>query len=77
MLKAGLYNSKFKHREEEELRSRLGDKYLINNLNLPLYRYRMHLSNKTKSKDYIDKYKKKLKNLKNLILKKNLIQILF
>ena len=51
LLKAGLYNSKFKHREEEELRSRLGDKYLINNLNLPLYRYRMHLSNKTKSKD--------------------------
>ena len=70
MLKAGLYNSKFKHREEEELRSRLGDKYLINNLNLPLYRYRMHLSNKTKSKDYIDKYKKKIEKLEKLNFKK-------
>jgi glycosyltransferase involved in cell wall biosynthesis len=70
LLKAGLYNSKFKHREEEELRSRLGDKYLINNLNLPLYRYRMHLSNKTKSKDYIDKYKKKIEKLEKLNFKK-------
>ena len=70
LLKAGLYNSKFKHREEEELRSRLGEKYLIDNLNLPLYRYRMHLSNKTKSKDYIDKYKKKIEKLEKLNFKK-------
>ena len=32
LLKEGLYNEKFKHREEEELRSRLGDKYQIHHL---------------------------------------------
>jgi CMP-N-acetylneuraminic acid synthetase len=64
LLKEGLYNEKFKHREEEELRSRLGDKYQIHHLSLPLYRYRMHNNNKTKSKDYIDIYKKKINQIK-------------
>ena len=31
----------------EELRIRLGSKYTIYNLNLPLYRYRVHNDNKT------------------------------
>ena len=43
-----MYNPKFRHREEEELRIRLGSKYTIYNLNLPLYRYRVHNDNKTK-----------------------------
>ena len=30
----------------------------------------MHLSNKTKSKDYIDKYKKKIEKLEKLNFKK-------
>ena len=64
LIKEGLYNIKFKHREEEELRSRLGDKYQIHHLSLPLYRYRMHKNNKTKSKDYIDVYKKKINQIK-------------
>ena len=70
LLREGLYNIKFKHREEEELRCRLGERYEIHNLSLPLYRYRMHLSNKTKSKDYLDKFKLKIIEIK----KKNLIK---
>ena len=77
LVKAGLYNSKFKHREEEELRSRLGKKYQISNLNLTLYIYRMHLSNKTKYKDYIDKYKKRIERLEKINFKKNLLRIKF
>ena len=49
----GMYNSNFKHREEEELRLRMGNKYDIYHLNVPLYRYRMHAHNKTKSKNYL------------------------
>ena len=51
----------FRHREEEELRARVGSNYDIGHLELALYRYRMHLSNKTKSTDYLLRYKKKLK----------------
>ena len=64
LLKSGLYNPKFKHREEEELRYRLGKKYKILHTNLALYRYRMHRSNKTKSNDYINIFKKKINSLK-------------
>ena len=48
----GSYNPKMKHREEEELRKRLGDKYRIHHLCIPFYRYRMHKDNKTKSAEY-------------------------
>ncbi len=63
----GGYNSKFKHREEEELRLRISknkDLYTFN-LNFPLYRYRMHGNNKTKKKDYIVKFKRKIQKLNN------------
>ena len=58
--KFGYYNKKFRHREEEELRARIGFHYNIGHLELALYRYRMHLSNKTKSSDYLLGYKKKI-----------------
>jgi len=61
----GMYKKEFRHREEEELRLRLGNKYKIYNLPFPFYRYRMHKSNKTKSLDY-------LKNFKDKIFKMNL-----
>jgi len=48
----GGYNPEMRHREEEELRKRLGDFYNIHHLNIPFYRYRMHNTNKTKSKEY-------------------------
>ncbi len=60
LIKYGLYNSNFRHREEEELRFRLGKNYTIHNLNFPLYRYQLHKKNKTKLKDYKKKYNKKI-----------------
>ncbi len=60
----GFYNKDFKHREEEELRVRLGSKYKIHNLPIPFYRYRMHTQNKTRSSDYKKKFKLKIENLK-------------
>lgn len=65
LISLGLYDKKFKHREEEELRTRLGDEYQIQYLELPLYFYRMHRKNKTKQDDYISVYKSKLEQIKN------------
>lgn len=48
----GLYNPSFRHFEEAELRKRVGDDYKLYYLHMPLYRYRMHDNNKTKSQDY-------------------------
>jgi len=48
----GGYNISMRHREEEELRKRLGDDYKIDHLNIPFYRYRMHNHNKTKEPEY-------------------------
>src|SRR5688572_19525218 len=52
LIRAGLYDPDYRHREEEELRMRLGADYVIEYLRMPLYRYRMHKSNKTKHPDY-------------------------
>ena len=57
LISLGLYNEKFLINEEVELRKRYEKKYKISRLELPLYRYRRHLSNITN--------KKKLKNIKN------------
>lgn len=51
--KWGGYNINFRHREEEELRKRVGADYCIGYLNKPFYGYRMHSHNKTKEADYI------------------------
>ncbi len=72
LINLGGYNSKYLHREEEELRVRLGNKYKIHYLNIPLYRYRMHKSNKTKSNNYKELYREKIEKQKS-ILKKKLI----
>ncbi|MCW5875245.1 MAG: glycosyltransferase family 2 protein [Anaerolineales bacterium] len=53
----GMYNSQFRHREEEELRARLANYYRIHHLRIPLYRYRMHKNNKTKDKLAMDQFK--------------------
>ncbi len=60
----GYYNKDFKHREEEELRVRLGPKYRLHNLSIPFYRYRMHKQNKTRSSDYKKKFRSKIETLK-------------
>tara|TARA_B100000989_G_C19343466_1_gene385985 strand:- start:10 stop:627 length:618 start_codon:yes stop_codon:yes gene_type:complete len=51
-LQMGAYNGKMRHREEEELRKRLGQEYKIHHLRIPFYRYRMHNTNKTKEPEY-------------------------
>ncbi len=61
--KYGYYNKNFRHREEEELRARVGINYKLGFLEIPLYRYRLHTSNKTKTKDYLIKYKNKIQEI--------------
>tara|TARA_B100000963_G_scaffold217832_1_gene189948 strand:- start:2238 stop:2864 length:627 start_codon:yes stop_codon:yes gene_type:complete len=51
-VQVGGYNDKMRHREEEELRKRLGQGYKIHHLRIPFYRYRMHNTNKTKEPEY-------------------------
>ena len=62
LIKYGMYNDKWRHREEEELRKRLGGNYKIYNLEYSLYRYRQHNNNKTKQKEYI-RSREDLKNV--------------
>ena len=52
LIQSGGYNPKMRHREEEELRKRLGEFYNIHHLKIPFYRYRMHDNNKTKKPEY-------------------------
>ena len=70
LIKYGLYNIKFRHREEEELRLRLGDKYNLSYIDLPLYRYRIHKTNKTKSNEYIEEFRDKIETIRNKVSKK-------
>ncbi len=67
LINYGMYNQTFRHREEEELRQRLGNLYKIGYLEIPLYRYRMHEKNKTKQKKQMSKFKVKLTTPKDII----------
>ncbi|HEY8404931.1 MAG TPA: glycosyltransferase family A protein [Flavobacteriales bacterium] len=60
LLDIGLYDEKFRAREEEDLRIRFLKKYSIYNIILPLYRYRMHDKNLTKNESEMSKYQKEL-----------------
>lgn len=51
LVAAGLYNDEFRHCEELELRRRLGERYAVHHLRMPLYRYRMHAQNKSASRE--------------------------
>ncbi|MFN0200840.1 MAG: glycosyltransferase family 2 protein [Bacteroidia bacterium] len=52
----GLYDEKFRAREEEDLRIRFLKNYAIHHIPLPLYRYRMHDSNLTKNQEEMEKH---------------------
>jgi glycosyltransferase involved in cell wall biosynthesis len=56
----GLYDEKFRAREEEDLRIRWTEQYNIYNLIVPLYRYRMHESNLTKNTSAMDEHRELL-----------------
>ncbi len=60
LLNIGLYDEKFKCNEEKELRYRFLEKYKINRLEIPLYRYRRHDSNLTNNKKLMEIYDKEL-----------------
>ena len=51
-MELGGYDETMRHREEENLRKRLGGKYTLGHLEIPFYRYRMHDTNKTKQPEY-------------------------
>jgi glycosyltransferase involved in cell wall biosynthesis len=55
MLDTGLYNESFKMREGHELNNRFKKKYNIYNLEISLYKYRIHGKNRTKIKKQLKK----------------------
>jgi len=61
LIEIGLYNENFKMREGHELRKRFQKKFEIGHLNLPIYKYRFHNSNRTKNLKELKKYNKKLR----------------
>lgn len=60
LTRLGLYDPSFRHLEEAELRQRLGERYQIHHLRIPLYRYRMHGTNKTKRTEEMAAYRREL-----------------
>jgi len=52
------YDEKFKMREGHDLLKRFSKKYSYFHLEMPLYRYRQHASNRTKNVDEIGQYDK-------------------
>jgi len=61
LFEIGLYDEDFLLQEERELRYRFENKYLINRLELPLYRYRRHENNITSDHKALVRYEQKLK----------------
>lgn len=64
LIDIGLYDEKFLCVEDEDLRIRFMDKYKIERVRLPLYRYRQHKNNMTKDYEKIDHYRELL-NIKH------------
>ena len=66
LFELGLYNEKFKMREGHELRIRFKKhNFKLGHLELPLYKYRKHQTNRTKNKKILSKYNLMLKRKKN------------
>ena len=61
LINIGLYDTEFRFNEEKELRMRFEMKYKIENLKIPLYRYRRHENNITNDILIQNKYDEKLK----------------
>jgi glycosyltransferase involved in cell wall biosynthesis len=62
LIRCGLYNPEFRHLEEKELRTRLGDYYKIHYLHIPFYRYRMHKNNKTRDTRALEEYDARIRD---------------
>jgi len=61
LIDIGLYDEKFLAQEDEDLKIRFLQKYRIERVKLPLYRYRRHENNLTNNKEKISNYNKMLK----------------
>ncbi|MDC0346727.1 glycosyltransferase family 2 protein [Candidatus Pelagibacter sp.] len=57
----GLYDENFKMREGHDLLKRFLKKYKLGHLEIPLYKYRDHKTNRTKNKVSVKKYEKILR----------------
>ncbi len=62
LIDIGLYDEDFLLHEDLDLRERYLKKFSIENVKLPLYRYRMHENNISKDSEMDKKYRKKLNN---------------
>ena len=62
LIEIGMYDENFKMWEEKDLRIRFLKRFKIHQIELPLYRYRMHDNNLTNDKVAAQKYMDKLKN---------------
>lgn len=60
LIEIGLYDENFLACEEEDLRLRFEEKYKVDRVKLPLYRYRRHTNNMTNNKTHMQRYKKVL-----------------
>jgi len=66
LIEIGLYDEEFLVREEEDLSIRFQQKYKIERVQLPLYRYRRHDNNLTNDAGLFQKYKKQLEKKHSL-----------
>ena len=57
----GFYNDSFKMREGHDLMSRYKEKFKCFNIPIPLYRYRMHETNRTKDVKKLEEYEDMLR----------------
>lgn len=60
LIDIGMYDPKFRCHEDQDLRIRFTKKYKIDNINLPLYRYRKHKNNMTNNKKVLNNFQKLL-----------------
>ena len=65
LIEIGMYDPKFRCHEDQDLRIRFTEKYKIDNINLPLYRYRKHKNNMTNNKKVLNNYQKLLNQKHN------------
>ena len=60
LFEIGLYDEKFRYHEDKDLRFRFEQKYTIDRLDIPLYRYRRHSDNITNNSSAMSHHQKKL-----------------
>jgi glycosyltransferase involved in cell wall biosynthesis len=60
LIELGMYDESFKCHEERDFRIRFEKKYMINRLELPLYRYRRHEDNMTNNKSQMEYFEMQL-----------------